>query len=703
MWYQQRSESRGIPEAQYYDGRIWWEVNKHFSSIINVEPYKCPWYQQWYLETLWINQNEKWDKDFSFLKWRKWFKKIKCSSAFNWYEFVDSVELWPEKKEFFLALSYDRKKAKVWEKHQWEVRDITMLFYWGWTNWYLEFEPWLSEKLTKTYFVGKNIRKMHAGANTTIHSWWIKRYQDGAWYFLTDTDTDNSNNTFNDWEILPWDYIYLIDTWEVWTVTVVEKNRIRIAWAWRMTIHEGQSESSDWPHTFAIFSERTDTFIFQTKAWPVTYHNIDNSTVQMLPWWAMYWGNLKISGMTIHQDNLYFIDRKSWRLYYGWNWIQQMVVASNWYTEIWHKFMRLDTFQDYIIMSWPSAIWAAYWVYTEYESKKSMFNLRRQELVNYVWVWWEHSIKWYPEWIQLIWSDWLLYWLGITPTGTATWILIPALKPQSYYIVDDIKRLHKDSNIYLHVDWMNVKIFINNLRYPNWSNDQNTKVLIYDYHHRFWYKRMIKWLHINNMTEWWVRYWAWVFENTGETDDWNKFKQIISAIVWEGYSLTGKFITMMKLLVWQHSKYTKWNTEIKIRFDNWGRSRAIRYDDLWSSEYIKYIMDSNNWWTIWELLDWTIITNNNWVPWAIIAWFNSEFNAYESYESTMKTELWYDYTEDLAKWWKIKLEITAYADVVYIDLVSKNWDNIDFGWFLLWFAQTDTDTERLTDTLWIEN
>jgi len=698
---QQRDESRWIQEIQYYDWRVWWEVNKIFSNMVNVEPYKCPRYQQWYLETLKINENEKWDKDFTFVKWRKWFKRIDVPSAFDWYEFVDNVIIWEEKKEFFLAISFDKKKAKIWEYHNGVIRDVTMLFYWFWPSDHFEFEKWLSEKITKTYFVWKNIRKIHAWAWTTVISSWIKRYQKDIWYYITDTDVDNWNNTYDSNEILPWDYIYIVDTWEVWTVTLVEPDKIRIDWVRKMDVW--WTNPSDWLHTFAIFSERTDTFIFQTKAWPVTYHNLNNSTVQMFPWWSMYWWNLKISWMTVHQDNIYFIDRKSWRLYFWWNWIQQMVVTADWYSEVWHKFMWLDTFQDYIVMSWPEAIWAAYWVWTQVTKEKTMFNLRRQELIDYVWVRWEHAIKWYPEWIEMIWSDWLLYWLWITPTWTTTWILIPSLKPQSYYIVDDIKRLNKDANIYLNIDWMNVKIFINNLRYPKWSNYKNSKILIYDYHHRFWYKWMMKWIHINSTTKWWLWYWDWMFENTGKTDDWTKFKQIISAIFWEWYSLTGKYITMLKMLVWQNSKYTKWNTEIKVRFDNWWRSRSVRYDNLWSSEYVKYIMDIHNWWTIWQLPDWTVITDTNWVPWWAIATLNSEFEAYESYENTMKTELWYNYEEDLAKWWKIKLEITAYADVVYIDLISKNWDNIDFGWFLLWFWQTDADTERLSDTLWIEN
>ena len=114
-------------------------------------------------------------------------------------------------------------------------------------------------------------------------------------------------------------------------------------------------------------------------------------------------------------------------------------------------------------------------------------------------------------------------------------------------------------------------------------------------------------------------------------------------------------------------------------------------------------MDRHNWWTIAEWADWTEITGGNGVPWNIDASLNSVFDEYVLYENDMTTELNYDYKEDLAKRGKIKMDVTAYADVVYIDIVAQWRDNIDFGWFLLWFSQTDSDSERLNDTLWLEN
>ena len=695
-------ESRWIPEVQYYDGRIWWEVNKVYSNLVNVEPYKSPRFQQWVLEDLQINSKEKWDKDFCFVKWRKWFKQIEIQSDFDWYEIVDSIELWAEREEFFMFVNYDRTKVKIWKKQWWTIVDISPSVFWFWNH--LEFEKWLSEKMTKTYFPWWTTRSLFVWWIWTVvvSPTWVKWYTEDDWYYLTDDIVSNSSwNEFNSWDILPWDYIYLFETWEVWVVSIVENNKIKISWVWKMDI--SWTSPTKWPYKYMILSERVETFIFQTARWPLQYHNINNSNVQIFPAGSSYWWNIKISWMIVHQDNLYYIDKKSWRLYYWSHWIQQLVVWSNQFTDIWYKYHWLEDYQDYIVMYWEDNIWAAYWVRQEYKQNSTAFNLRRQDLFDHMWAWWEHALKSFPWWLQLIWKDWLLYALWIEATWSATWILKPTLQPQSYHIVDDIARLNHDSDVRLFINWMNISIFINNKRYPINNNDKNTKILIYDYHHKFWYKWMIKWIHINNQTYQWWYYWDWLRENKWDTDNWNDYKQIVSAIFWEWYSLTGKYITMAKFLIWQNCKYTKWQSEIKVRIDNWWRSRCIKYDDIWSSWYVSAVMDRHNWWNIEELPDWTTITNGNWVPWTIVASLNSVFDSYENYESAMETNLYYNYEEDLAKRWKIKLDIAEYADVVYIDIISQWKDNIDFWWFLLWFSQTDTDTERLNDTLWLEN
>jgi len=699
-WETQYLQSIWMPEIQYFDWRVWWEVNKIFSNIINCDWYKCPWFQQSHIEDLWINWKEKWDKDFVFLKKREWFTLMDVDNDFDWYELVDAITINNDWREYYLAISFDKTKLKIWRLKNSVLSDVTTSFYWWWVDDFFKFKKWLSEKFTKTYLPWWEQRSIFASWWTAIvSSWGIKRWSEELWYYFTDNDVDNHTTMFNSASVLPWDYLYLINTWEVWVITEIHEDKIKIAWVWIMPIT--WTDPAIWDIQYTIFSKRTEVFIFQTIKWPIAWHS--TWWIEMYQLWWLYWGNLEISSMINYQDNIYFIDKKSWRLFYWSHWINQLLVYANNYVDIWYKYNWLSSFQDYIVMFGEWSIWAWYIVWTQVSNSQTVFNLKWQDLINNIWAWSETSIDTNETSVQFIWYDWVIYWLWITPTWTSSWILIPDLQPQTYYMIDHLKRL-SNNDIWIHfiIQDRDINIYINNLRYPNNSNNVYTKVLKFNSHHKFWTTWYINGIHINWNTRNWSYYWIWLYQNIWDDDNWNSITQLISCTFWEQTISTTKFFTTSKFILWQDSILTKWSSELKIRLDMWWFSSVIKYDNLWSAQYNINVMKRKDWWFIWELKDWTEIIAWNGVPGWLTTNFNNEFDAFLNYETSMSTILDTNYISQLSKWWRIKFDIAEFADIIYLDIICRWKDRIDFWWLLLWYTQTDIDSERLDNILWLE-
>ncbi len=204
------------------------------------------------------------------------------------------------------------------------------------------------------------------------------------------------------------------------------------------------------------------------------------------------------------------------------------------------------------------------------------------------------------------------------------------------------------------------------------------------------------------MTTSWYYFWIDVHTNDWADDAGNEIVQIISAIFWDQTVSSTKRFIELKILIWQYAKLTKGVSEIRIRYDFAWRSTVISFDDLWSAEYIDSVMKAVDNWTVIDMPDGSKLLPGNWVPSWLVTNFNNEIDSYYSYQDVMNTVLeeWYDY--QLAKRWRIRFDLWSFADIVYIDFVSRWTDSFDTGWFLLWYTQADIDTDRLWNILWVE-
>jgi hypothetical protein len=718
-WENQYLPSVGLPEVSYFDARLGWEVNKNFQVVCNLVPYKAPYHQQFYLEDYTINPNEKWNPDYFYMKGRDWFTTglYLAPGVWDGYQFTDSVTL-NGNDTIYLAIKFDRTKCKIGRKIGWELVDITRSYYVWTSNTQITefpFYKWLSEKLTQIYFAGWEPRWFWKGHPLIVASDSGQyRHNETDWYYITDDKIIDQSWEYDQTKVLAWDYIYNIDTWECAEVTSVYANKIKISWAWIMEIDKNQLESIKKNIKYVIFPKRQDTAVFSTDNGVVQYHwtwlefvSWLPTTFNMLPAGAAYWKNLDISSMESYQDNLYMIDKKSWRLYFGNNGTQQLVIPYGNYIDIGYKYNWVSSFQWYLILLWPKHIWAAFQIPIQVSTSSTVMDIRFQELIKWIWTLWEFAFYSYYKWFQFIGNNSVLYSLNIQALYTG--LLVPDIQVQSNYAVDHLKRVNnKDINIRLDVQEDIIRIYITN-RLDASLQDINTKILIYDGYYRFRYHRIISGnlmgIDSNNMY-----YGLWHrrmggnsdFRNPDEwPDSWEDIKQILWGMFGDQQPFQTKYITLMKVLNGQNCKYSENSSWLKVRLDFSWRSRTLTFARLTESMFVDTVMKRHMLWDQYQPADWTVILPGNWVPGWLQMNFQNEIDWFNMYDETMTTILTADYHEQMAKWGKMRYDIVEFADIIYFELVSKGWDKIDTGGMMLWYTNVDTDAERFEDILWL--
>ena len=703
------NQDQGIQQASVYDGRMGGEANKIRYQIVNSVPHKAPYFQNSYKDESAINAAEKWSPDYRYMKKRKWLTPV---SQYPWYELVDDVIV--DGTSYYLGVSYDRTQVKLFEQVGLDLVDLTdplntlisdidFKYYYG-----------LSEKLCVSFFPGWDPRRLFMPLDHSEMDVWTSdngymNYDESVWYWLEDDTVTTDGGMLWSNEIVPGDYIYIYRSW-VWgsgdsaqIAQVINdsigdnKPRLIISWDWNI--------STDNPKTgkvsYIVFPRQVETIMFATAKWIVQYHlsSLNNKSV-ITPTGAFYWSKeFQVSSIKIHKENLYAMEANTWRVYF-WNFgIKKNFVKALDYMDVWRDYKRLYTFQDYLLLIWPTKLWG---VSQQFDSSgKAILNFL--DFINEVWAWCEWSYQEHIGQFYIVASDRNFYSFSII----VNYYSKPQVRldPQSTWIIDQLRTADRNrgQKIFLDIDANWVKLFLTEITYPN-LNNQNTKIFFYDNFYKFRYSWMIPWINICGRS-WDFWYWGKVYMNTWETDEWQELRQIFVWVFGADTPTSEKFFITSKLLVGQESRVTEWNTVIRLKLTHEGRTRVLNNAYMWNSEYMTLLAkmqwgDTED--VVYDMPDGTRIIQGNYNI-TDPSVFENEFINYKNYiNAPIETTYFDPFEEQIGRFGCLERWLAQYANVAIYEIVCLGTDKLSFGGCAVVYTYTDTDTTRLDNVLSVD-
>ena len=304
-----------------------------------------------------------------------------------------------------------------------------------------------------------------------------------------------------------------------------------------------------------------------------------------------------------------------------------------------------------------------------------------------------------------IWNDKRLHTLSIKSDWTA---FLLELDDMSDFIRGELDLIQDSDEVFITADGRRMIIFI--CWSNGWSFNSKTKMLIFDRDYNLRHKHYVCCGAIN-----WFAYdyyfWDWLYRYCWNQDcNWEYVESKIVAFVWEEepngmefMMFKRKKLNRAKVLLWS-GIYTNENTQLTVTMYRNGNKMSYVVDDI---ENISRIDQWN------KLAQWTPIepseclTSDMWdcfvfdrpCEWSQFSeadmvassqcWCPEEKASYDDYCNCVDDAQWYFLSEVYPLF--VPLRDIRESDLYRVELRSWGWDQLSFGWFLLWVEQKDID------------
>lgn len=737
-----------------YDNKLVWRgeiwINDSYHNIINYTPSKPSFMNNSYKTKVKIWELEESNFDFFALKKRLWFNPIKFYERDQQEEnLIEQTD--QEDREvtdvaildwyrYLFVVTKDRQKMRVykqiwvtptscWDKPTTDIRagnyvNITKYDYeYDWSSYtkdYFPFDKCVSDKFVKsdwvkwspisewncslsnnivwnelvTTFFSDDVISCSAGDYVFIYDWTY-------WWQVADCLVNNWNSV-----IIWWWRAWMYNVWKPITKT-------NISDVWDIideitTVEWATEEVSSW-HKYKIFKSYSQILNFATLDGIFHLHNDEWRPSTFEVTYNKYTHTVTNSGTFepikrvmsfIHYDsNIFFLERNNWILSWWLYWYNKFYFTSSNSKELVSSYTDMLKFQWYIVLLGPSHVWVfnaiykdqwildfAYFMLSDkkwYFSRDS-FDVESGNLAIYT-----NTKKLYTLSLEYVWnvtsdadlSKWFqfnpVWWFNYMPE----WGEMDMLDSEK----DDVSLSYEDWELRIMVS----------PKYNEW-NCVWTKIYQTDLKNKFQYTWIIKWIKVSWFKNW-IRYWEDLYYLEWDKDNWEYFKTSISMFFGEQTLFSPKYIDYMRLGIWSDSYITNWNTKmiIDIMMDDW--KNQFVYDQLWTTNYVKYIMKAKDHWEWETIYDMPIDIEVMWWNWV---WEDLETNF--SLDQVLNDR--FDYSKSSSwisekstslhvnKYWILQFWIDSVCSSVHTELLTEWKDSIEFLWILIssdyieWFA-----------------
>jgi hypothetical protein len=571
---------------------------------------------------------------------------------------------------------------------------------------------------------------------STSLSLWIQRWRiinKVVWNEVFTYFVDEVNQTIQ-WN--PWDYVYIFDwpyssqhlwiswvegnTWEWKQWLLMESS---FAWFSSLSIPiQSTSIRSDWliqqtyewlrvedferseVSSYLIFQNRWDILYFATSNWIYSLNNDWNSFRDSC--FVYEWNTHKdtydneisplfvISSIVNSNESIVFIDSKRWLLYHWLYWYQNTYFDPRNVLSVWWKYTDIAILSWYVLLLWREDVSL---VKVTNPSLGAISYSGFLQVAQDVWYWNKGSWKAMGGVLSWFWSD-KQYRKTILETFWNDIVVPKTQVEQTYYnwLLSSLFRWR--DNVSIWYDWRKEYLIISTKRWPilNWTS---TIVLVKDF---FWHQWIYEWFYLTWFDRLWA-YWYWVFWYWWSRDNTNEIRTLIQMNFWEYNSITPKDVLCFKYIIWYNSTITFWNSLVRFWCDYWWYRYKWAYWELYRRQYISDIMkaksEQNSSAKLREFWYWWDVTFWFWMTWQSRTFrtperesFNFQFDQFEFDKDTFD-----NVSYELSKYWIIEEPVNVPCNNMVIEFATKWDDEVEFWWFMVWFAFRDAFETRIED------
>ena len=538
-------------------------------------------------------------------------------------------------------------------------------------------------------------------SDTSVISWEYK-YSAPIWWYLVAYSSTNEDDSWFCWQVRI--IIWISPSWEI---------MLNAPWLWFRDILDDKWEVRWWWISYKVFTDYGDVIWFTSYWWVELIVNPD----KIASWERVLkmcdfngWGWWCIISSTSDTNRVYFLYENGY-IHYWWVGMNKFFSTVDDTIYAWVDKTSIVTYRDMILAFWKRNIsvwvWDSTWQYAQMYRQSSSIWLKNR------YAYWEYN------WDMLFVSnDNRLLALQFESN---VWAHMLNFEDVWAYANPFIKAMLPTDEAYLWVDNNQLRIFINSMSDIDRDTDNSrTTILKYDTIFQTWTVDELKYFLIRWCYEWlyywdsvYVRNWWEDLQFVVETNDYieREYTVNISAYLLENESngMSNEYgsadlfhlaaLQKLIILLWTW-RYTDDLTKLRITERRWWWGRQYEINCLENNDWVKMIWYAYNS----EQLDEEFIKKKQ----CVLDSLNDgskqprvKCSEWHKIQDPIKQTPWCEFDQD-AQFWEHNVCINDeiyelaptmpltinlwdqenYNSGIKVELISQNWDVINFWWFM---------------------